>query len=618
MQEADFFLRQCKLPFNYQLSSGLDRLHSTIVGPNLHDACADESAFGSERHRNSDDPWSIVASYPTPVGPPVRLGRSSSNGLDPALHIVRQKLLHDKKRDFWLAFCKKRRQAEEIDEIRAVVESGGVFCDLDPTVVALAEHLAKDPAPNFKGCFNRYYGNGLVNIGIEGRSYLLYAQASGGLLVQEIGQKKNFTLDRGMSRTIFQLDSRQDIVSLRHSDRVCLRRLKIDDNPAFEELFTVEDEESVLASCLGEYDELLVLTSDMKLKIFDLESQSAKRTVQGQLAQDSWACMVHQSQNVVMLCDRNSAKLLDLRSEEVVHDWPVGSVVEECEEIFSACGGRSLQYVTTSHHLLGLDVRKGFHQKWTHGLSNPFVTLFIPEGAADLIFITGDSNGDIACIQNSHAADFDVDFIRRMPAHLPSLRECLEEARTRGHLCSPGIEPRFSMSTMGLQVVDKSDGYDIFFCTSVGDLFSQRLRVVSAPGGPPEFQDGDLELYRQWMDESRKMQTDPENPVKVTSVADASRFLNVFNDDSSSESTSDEEPEVSQIRQRWMRPKRQLLKYCDVLAPRLLSAWDIDDDEWGVDWPSDEEPSEASSNDSDEVNSRVMSWLSQSGPSNDK
>lgn len=50
--------------------------------------------------------------------------------------------------------------------------------------------------------------------------------------------------------------------------------------------------------------------------------------------------------------------------------WCIGDLGEYCEEVF--CGAKGVDrthYVVTSHQLLGLDVRHGFNQRWTHGVT---------------------------------------------------------------------------------------------------------------------------------------------------------------------------------------------------------------------------------------------------------
>lgn len=51
--------------------------------------------------------------------------------------------------------------------------------------------------------------------------------------------------------------------------------------------------------------------------------------------------------------------------------WPVDNLVEICEEI-SCCNldNRGINYVGTNHHLLSLDIRKGWSQRWTHGITS--------------------------------------------------------------------------------------------------------------------------------------------------------------------------------------------------------------------------------------------------------
>ena len=55
--------------------------------------------------------------------------------------------------------------------------------------------------------------------------------------------------------------------------------------------------------------------------------------------------------------------------------WSPDCLSELCEDIcVGALGSNYVSYIATNHQLFGLDIRKGFSQRWTHGIpSSPSI-----------------------------------------------------------------------------------------------------------------------------------------------------------------------------------------------------------------------------------------------------
>lgn len=63
-----------------------------------------------------------------------------------------------------------------------------------------------------------------------------------------------------------------------------------------------------------------------------------------------------------------------LQSMKIVQTWCHSDLCEMCEDISMCVASNRLQhlkYIGTSHQVLGLDMRFGFSQRWTHMMALP-------------------------------------------------------------------------------------------------------------------------------------------------------------------------------------------------------------------------------------------------------
>lgn len=563
---------------------------------------------------------------PIPIGPPVNVDDSIVRGVDPVSELVKDK----KQFRATLDQVKKSKaikglKLEDIEHLSKMAENEpGVI--IHPDIVTLAQICSLDPDPFFSCDYNYYYGGNSAVTELQGRMTVVHIEQDNPsklrVVVPEFKEETNFDVrhvNHSMKEgPIYQVDCSTDMVLLRQKKSCGLFKFKSDEEECLQRIAVVTTPEVFVSSTFNPFkpDEFATVSPNSAIEIHDIHSKS-KRSVEIEGIKDNWGHVHYHDQNVLMFADRDSVCLCDLRDSGAESlQWEVKDKTEVCDEVFAAAKGKYLHYVCTKHFLLSLDVREGFHQRWSHGLSNaPSLLNVVPnETHHDALLLGCQCSGGIAYVRNSHFGDFTSD-IFLPPVRLPSPRETLHRARIKGCLLSPIISSRFSLSLTGLTSFNHTGNVQVFSCNSVGDLFAQSIGPSSQCDTSIEPLSVDLERLHHWESQCLEHYSNMKHDITATRFSSLEHIAEVLErtPEAREDETSSSQPVTSSF-QPWNMSKKHLMRFRDVLAPKLLAAWNIDEDDEWCDVEDETMADEASRNDesSDEeedANARVLKWL---------
>uniref|UniRef100_T1IDH8 Uncharacterized protein n=1 Tax=Rhodnius prolixus TaxID=13249 RepID=T1IDH8_RHOPR len=473
--------------------------HNTVPGHNLQDKINSELSDGDTTYNASVlfKSFPFNSSYPIPVYTPARIERSVRNGLDPCLSLVKQKKAWEHYKDVLLNSCDKSI-VEDISSSEEFKEKTRM--NVHPNVALLTLHMEKDPDQHFNASYNWYFSGSNIEIINAGDSKFLIRPdgTTGEILFSPLVLQKNqwipeIEFDAELRFNLkncgppCQVDVINNNALIRGKTRICQLMLKEkDEKIAIEQLCDITGSNSnpfISASLNNEkINEFCTLTPG-ELLIWNVSLTSPVSKLNLNLEQgnfvDSWGHVHYIGADTVLFADRKAIHIFDLRTNNNNKDnltWPVDNLVEICEEI-SCCNldNRGINYVGTNHHLLSLDIRKGWSQRWTHGItSSPTMIKLLHRNLQNLIFVASQRSDSVVLIQND-CEDGDSNISRVHPYLLPSLRESLHLARFNGLCLDHLLNSRFSMSLTGLSCLE--DKYiNVIRCTSIGDIFWQTLR----------------------------------------------------------------------------------------------------------------------------------------------
>lgn len=161
------------------------------------------------------------------------------------------------------------------------------------------------------------------------------------------------------------------------------------------------------------------------------------------------------------------------------------------------------------------------------------------------------------------------------------------------------------MSLTGLCSIESEDEIILFSTTSVGDVFKQTLQK-SSKLNDLELNENELNKLESWEEQCEDLLLEMNDPCHVTDLLDDTNILNCIQDNKKLyEETVNK---LEKCKAEWNISKKELLSYCDYLAPRILEEWGINDEEEWSEF-SEKTLDEVSSDEEDNVTDRVMKWI---------
>ncbi|KAK9506285.1 hypothetical protein O3M35_008248 [Rhynocoris fuscipes] len=573
--------------------------HSSAPGHTLHLNIDSELNDGDAIYNASNlfKTFPFTASYPVPVYPPSRIKRSAINGLDPCLDLVKRKKNWESSKDILLNFCdqsmvKDFSSGDELEEVTRV--------KVHPNVYKLSEHLKNDPDRHFNASYNWYFsGSNIDIIKVGDRKYLTRPNVSCEelLLSPLILQNSQWKPDNSSSEELkfnlkssmpYQVDVVKNFVLIREKCKCSYVTVKEKGDNLFvvpiSDISTADDNPIICAGINKDNcNEFCILSPNEELTIWNASTSSALSKINLNLREtystDSWGYFYYTGPDTILYVNRQTVNLIDLRGKNPSTEslkWPINNLVDICEEI-TCCnsGSRNINYIGTNHHLLSLDIRQGWTQRWTHGItSSPSILKVMQRNFEDFIFLGSQRSDSVVFIQN----DFEVStsgVSRIHPYTLPSLRESLHIARYNG-LCLDHLPTsRFTMSLTGLCCLE--DRYiNVIRCTSVGDIFWQKLESSDGTRSSVKLDlpADDIKKLEEFELKCEEAYLSTDNKCHVTSIQNTNVLINYLF--TSSHPTDDSKNSAEYNNDLKLPHCKGLKDYCDYMAPILLEPWNID------------------------------------------
>ncbi|XP_014280133.1 uncharacterized protein TAF1C-like isoform X2 [Halyomorpha halys] len=419
----------------------------------------------------------------------------------------------------------------------------------------------------------------------------------------------SITSSTGIPGPIYEINTKNNIIVTRQKQDISLFSLEYEDNAhAVSKKLTVKKNCPFVSVCTNGSN-FCTLSVKKELQIFDLAV--GRQVFQEKLfndapMSDNWGSIFYTSDNTLSYLDRSSCGVIDLRMKSEVKKWNVKDFTEDCEEIYTGgIGINELQYVVTSHQVLSLDLRVGFSQRWTHciGHSPAVMSLLSTSTKSDMLFIGSQKNDTVVLIENDRVGDQGCSKVQ--PYALPSLRETLHLAQYNGYCLGNTVQSRFNMSLTGLCCIESQDKITLFSTTSIGDVFKQTLKK-NTEVSEFELNENELNKLENWEEQCEDLLLEMNEPCYVTDLLDDTKILKCIQDDKKLyEETFNK---LEKCKSEWNVSKKELLSYCDYLAPKILEEWDIDVQEEWSEFP-EKVLDELSSDEEDNVTDRVMKWI---------
>ncbi|XP_054263834.1 uncharacterized protein LOC128987137 isoform X2 [Macrosteles quadrilineatus] len=538
------------------------------------------------------------SSLPIPITKLTDLTFEALNGIDQTTALIRNKLRWQMKKEKILNAVKKDKKnlSDKLIRKAGTVEAGSSTV-LPRGIVQLAGHLDKDPDPQFSGVYNWYYtGGSLATLANNEENYLFYPRESNICCSQfENGQNKElFTLPLELNNPIYQIASSEAGVVTRQKSCVNLFNIcQSEDKLLLNKIHTVSNKrDSFVSVALQDKsnEKYCTLSSSGILKLWDVEYSNGYKMKmkvapgEGVHVMDNWSSIQFVDNKTLLLADRCCIHLLDCRVDmnEKQLAWCPRKLGEQCEQlsyVTSSCLQDQVVYCTTSHQVLSLDLRIGFGQRWSHMMAAPPYLGFTHNTAQhtnqEILCIGSQVMSDCICIVNCWRGGNPQAEYR--PISLPSPCRGLILARQQGVCLEPTLSQRFSQSMIGLTCLPSTNGLHVVRQSATGDVFLQELSQ-SKGDEPSRLTSDQLTAYSEWSKPALSLQRDTTT-VSVTDVKNLTPLLEALTETYSEEPEHGVEVEAEVQSGGWRRSKQYLEDCVDLLAGRLLSVWEVDDEE---------------------------------------
>ncbi|XP_063235522.1 uncharacterized protein LOC134538281 [Bacillus rossius redtenbacheri] len=525
------------------------------------------------------------------VSPPSELAK----GVDPVTELVvrKQRWRDELENKFGILRRNRRDVAETLDCFNKFATHGKTGTLMSERRVKLVKHVSKDPDLKFDGCCNWYYCGGQLNhFEIDGRIILTSAQGNKYDSLYFIPLKNGLAdlaaaacVSPVKKETIFQVvSSKHGYTVARSRNHINLYKVEIEQDVIVgNKCFTAVSKEPFVSVDLSRksYDQICSVHMDNNLSIWDVATQSKiSHHVPyhcSPVADEKWSAAVFgDSPHMLFFSDRSCVRRFDLRQglSEHVSCWCVQDSKHagmlRCESVFSVVPSArhaSRLHVGTTHHLLTLDVRNNHSaacsEFWTHMLRSPPLYGCCTGGEREALVMASQDSSEVQVFSDGSLS----------PAMLESFSDYLRRSNCFGHNLRPDTQQRFRLSISGVTCVtnDALESPMVLVQTAAGDIFQHELL------GRTDFPTADSS------DTDGRLSSRCTDTLQFSSTLEMNHLheaLKVHCDDINLE--RNDQPVRSIIsRFPWMKSKRKLLSYRDLLVSSILDTWDIDAmEEW--------------------------------------
>ncbi|PSN35808.1 hypothetical protein C0J52_21971 [Blattella germanica] len=448
--------------------------------------------------------------------------------------------------------------------------------------------VASDPDKEFDGMYNWYYTGGCMDIlNVNGNMCLATTHGEKNDCLRYIGVRQHKTCHLYTVTEDFNLENIMELESK-------FPFTGIDINPY----------------CIGRY---CTINTKRFIQEWDVPKGVSRFSWRSPLKYgnlpDKWCSVAYGcGSDIIMMADRAYVHLLDLREQEPVQTTYVqkSDHLEICEDIslmFQSSIKDFAWYICTNHHILLFDIRKNIvpMQQWTHLMrSPPLYGHSVPTQMQqeEVICIAGQHSGEIVSLINSWNGH--IPYSEVMPLSLPNLHDSLLSAHHSGQWLDPAVQQRVKLSLMGLVwLPSEPSQLRLLSQTSAGDVFNHILsrKDVENKSISNTLKPEHLKCLAEWEKELLKKRSSIVRCTTRKSMVQLFRSMK-----NSKRKLSEKKRRKRSEQNNLMMSKERMLSYVDFLAPRILEAWDIENEpEWNRNI-TDHEPSP-------EPNDKVQTWL---------
>ncbi|KAK3910500.1 Protein E4.3 [Frankliniella fusca] len=510
--------------------------HCAAVTPNLH-------ANAGQPHVPLDSRFKYNVCLPQPFLPPSKINPDCLYVGDPFNQIVQEKEKWQSDLDTLIRNARKGKKWTETlkyglhtNKVKKKDERKPIYTV--NSYIAVAKHVAADPHPYFSGKYN-WLGTGgcLSECSVNGEKYILHPTGENMSLLRvtslDVNEEKIFASKQPPIR--LPLAERQRIYQIAGSNVenrgiVAVRQEKVCSIVSLKEglkrplnaktVLEIQEKDGVFVSIdisQMEDKQFCTLDSDQILKLWDLNTSSCTGSAEMPISSAdpysrSWGFVKFSttSSNLFVL-NRRTIYVKDRRmplSQNSIEFSPQ-PIIDDCEDLSLLLNSLNspLIYVATNHHLLSLDLRFGWIQRWSHLMHQPpmYGSVYPGVGKSDEVIILSSSMPrDSNAIVNKWKDGKPVS--ETFPAGLPSTADCLLRANAQGKCLSPSLKRRMQMSTTGLTLLwqDGKSGFMSLKATSIGDVISQqflpevRLGDKNTSSSSEQEHETEIKLWEGW------------------------------------------------------------------------------------------------------------------------
>ncbi|XP_043265581.1 uncharacterized protein LOC122405127 [Colletes gigas] len=577
--------------------------HHLVPGYNLHtNFSADDSDLENVVEQYQNYPY--YCDFPRPFLPPAKLPRSVLDEEDPALELltVKNHMNDDIQRlkHYYLRHEKELGAIHKKD-IKWNRKDKTVDAKVPKYVADMAAIIDMDPDPYFEGAYNWYYTGGSVNrIQFNNTNILLFPfmnelVATPVVNVEEFLWKPLFQkaakcdLDGSLYELKYNINSNTCNVLGRYKDHCNFYMLSECDNKySLDEIHRQSSKIPYVSADLNliNTNQYCTVNVERSVTLWDITKMQyicSNTIMQTAVLDDSWGSIKFQAvdPNVILFVDRCCLHYLDTR---IPFDRPVLTLcpkfyLERCENISLDIGSRhhSCRYVGTYHSVLMCDDRSPkqcVQQKWTHQFkSPPIMGQVINRENKEFVVLSSQVPSESTIILNTWTSS-ETSHSFNFPFTPPHITNTLNESQTRGTCLNPYLRNRFDLCNIGSTVIiNETENIFLFQQNSIGDIYYQCITHETELDKYSPINSKSCYLLDAW-ENAISLQTDTIVPLTISNKSNMQHVYENFTN-KKLRLRCDERESNDYFEPNWKQSIEKLNSYMDILAPELLSVWEI-------------------------------------------
>ncbi|XP_069700634.1 uncharacterized protein TAF1C-like isoform X2 [Periplaneta americana] len=618
--------------------------HYLVPGHNLNSEILEEDEGGSVG-------FSYTCEHPLPFLPPAATSEIVLKGEDTAMELVKKKRLWNSRiRMYKNLFKNAKRTKEFCGTLQNIISSPKGLGYMSYQEASFVQLVTENPDEEFEGAYNWYYTGGCLDqMTVGNKVMLLTTDGAKGdkLCAVPLFYKSKWKASLRNAQTsnprvgdrIYQLCSISKNeegfvgVRLRYECHV----YSLDSSLQLKHVHKATSKSPFVGVDVNS-KKYCTITTKRYVQLWDINS--SKHFAHGSIINnkslaDKWCSISYTNEpNNIMMTDRCCTHMLDERinlqnSSLVLCPKEVPHLLEDCEDIsllVQSCLLPNAFYMCTSHQVLLYDIRARSEplQRWTHMMcSTPLHgSVLSPSSGEEVLCVGNQEPGEIVAIQNTLCGS--VPYSEVPPFSIPNLNDAVDSAHKHGLWLDPLTQKRVRLSVIGLTWLPPHASELTFLSkTSAGDVFSHVLHKLQSSrvkmfDAKLKLEDMNVnaELVKDYSEEEDlKHLADWEKKVRKGKQSGVLKATRIRNMSRTYKGLLSRKKEIYQIpikkrskRDKWMISKKKLHQFVDVLAPRILTIWNIEDEpEWNYDTDSSFDEDDAPTS-----YDKVKEWLKSS------